>query len=138
MKMSYPTLFCSFTSYMPWIKRIFHLLVVDENGYYPTLSNNDDVGVADVGDADRGSSGHVVVEVDTLFKKEENTKEYNKYLHACIAAAHKMRTVTLSLSNSVIFHASSRKQVLRCLPFCLRHLLFGFENENLWVRELIS
>jgi hypothetical protein len=56
-------------------KRIFHLLVVDENGYYPTLSNNDDVSVADVGDADRGSDGHIVVEVDTLFEKEWNTKE---------------------------------------------------------------
>jgi hypothetical protein len=49
-----------------------------------------------------------------------------------------MRTITLSHSNSAIFHASTRKQVLRSLPFCLRHLLFGFENENLWVRELMS
>jgi len=80
------------------------LLVVDENGYYPTLSNNDEVGVADVGDADRGSGGHMVVEVDTLFEKEGNTKEYSKYLQACIPAVHKMHTITLSRSNSAVLH----------------------------------
>jgi len=30
--------------------------------------------------------------------------EYNKYLHACIAEVHKMWTITLSLSNPIIFH----------------------------------
>jgi len=85
------------------------LLVVDENGYYPILSKNDDVGVADVADADRGPGGHILVEVDTFFEEEGNTKEYNKYLHASIPAVHKMRTITPDLSNSVIFHASSLK-----------------------------
>ena len=45
-------------------------MVVDENGYYPTLSNSDEVGVADVVDPDRGPEGHIVVEVDTFFEKE--------------------------------------------------------------------
>ena len=88
---------------------IFYLLVVDENGYYLTLSPNDDVGVADVGDADRGPGGHIVVEVDIFFENEGNTKECNKYLQACIAAEHKRRTITLSRSNSAILHVSSSK-----------------------------
>ena len=83
------------------------MLVVDENGYYPTLSKNDDVGVADVGDADRGPGGHIVVEVDTFFEEEGNTKEDNKYLRVSVPAVHKMRTRTPSRSNSVIFHTSS-------------------------------
>jgi hypothetical protein len=56
------------------------LLVVDENEYNPTLSTTDDVGVADVGNADRGPGSHIVVEVVVFFKKKEN----NKYLQFCI------------------------------------------------------
>ena len=85
------------------------MLVFDENGYYPTLSKNDDVGFADLAEADRRPGGHIVVEVDTFFEEEGNTKGYNKYLHACIPAVHKMRTITLNRSNSVIFHSSSLK-----------------------------
>lgn len=73
------------------------MLVVDENGYYPALSNNDDVGVADAGKADRRPGGHIVVEVATFFEEEGNTKEYIKYLHACIPAVHKMRTINLTV-----------------------------------------
>ena len=47
---------------------------MDENGYYPTLSKNDAVGVVDVGDADRGPGGHIVVEVDTFFEKDRKKK----------------------------------------------------------------
>jgi hypothetical protein len=91
-----------------------------------------------VGNADRGPGSYIVVEVDTFFEKEGNTKGYTEYLQASIPAVHKMRTIILSHSNSVIFHASIRKQVLLCLPFYLRRLLFGFKNENLWARELIG
>jgi hypothetical protein len=42
------------------------------------------------------AKSHTVVEADIFFEKEENTKQYNKYLQLYISAAYKMRTVTLS------------------------------------------
>jgi hypothetical protein len=40
---------------------------------------------------------HIVVEANIFFENEENTKEYKKYLQACISRVHKMRTMTLIL-----------------------------------------
>jgi len=68
-----------------------------------------------------------VVETD----KDENTKQYNKYLQVCISANR-------SRSNPALLHPYSRKQMLRCLPFYHR-LLFGYEKANsVWVCELIK
>jgi hypothetical protein len=36
-----------------------------------------------------GPVGHVVVRADIFFEKEEDTKEYNKYLQAYVTAVHK-------------------------------------------------
>jgi hypothetical protein len=73
---------------------------------------------------------HIVVETDICFDKDENTKQYNKYLQACISANR-------SRSNAVLLHPTCVKQRLRYLQF-YDHLLFGFEKVNsLWVRELI-
>jgi hypothetical protein len=49
----------------------------------------DAVAVAAVGLANSGSGGHVVVQADIFFDKEEGTKECNKYLQACIISVHK-------------------------------------------------
>jgi len=40
---------------------------------------------------------HIVLEGDifSFFENEENAKEYNKYLQACISAVHKMRRNTV-------------------------------------------
>jgi hypothetical protein len=38
-----------------------------------------------------------------------------------------MQTIILSRSNRVILHPYGRKQSIALLPFCFRHLLFGFE-----------
>ena len=40
---------------------------------------------------------------------EDNTKEYNKYLQACLAAEHKMQTAISSRSNPIILHPYSSK-----------------------------
>lgn len=53
---------------------------------------------------------HIVVETDIYFDKDENTKQYNKYLQAYISANR-------SRSNAVMLHLYIRKQRLRCLQF---------------------
>jgi len=44
----------------------------------------------------------IVVEADIFFEKEENTKEYSKYLKICTSIVHKMSKMTASFLNRVI------------------------------------
>jgi hypothetical protein len=80
-----------------------------------------------------------VVEADIFFEKEEDTKEYNKYLQACIPEAQKTAYNDLESFqpyNTPIPTAVNR--ALISLTFCLHHLLFGFETvNNFCMRELI-
>jgi hypothetical protein len=69
---------------MPWVKKDIPLVGRGRKRILP-YPNNDDVGIVDVGDADRGPGGHIVVEVDTFFEKEGNKKEIPADQYTCSA-----------------------------------------------------
>jgi hypothetical protein len=49
----------------------------------------------------------IVIEADIHFQKEENTREYNKYLLTCIAAVNKNADSDLASSNSDLASSNS-------------------------------
>jgi len=74
------------------------------------------------------TKSHIVVEADIYFEEEGNTKECNINLQACISAVHKIRTMTLVVKILLYRTSTDVHKAFRCLPFCLHHLLFGFET----------
>jgi hypothetical protein len=53
---------------------------------------------------------HIMVGADIFSEKEENTKEYNKYLQALYTCSAQNAYKTLSRSNPLIPHPYNRKQ----------------------------
>ena len=114
----------------------------DVTQYHSTCRcDGGNTSAADVGDAYSRPGGcyrHIVVEVAIFFVKEETRRNTINTCRLYICSAQYASNDRESLKPHYTPPSTTVHMELRCLPFCLHNLLFGFETNNVWVHELIS